>query len=224
MNNLHFKNPSSKLLLGSLGVLLIPGVTFAVAQPIVNLVVLIESIFTALFPIIVAFGVLVFGYNIFNYIRSSDLANQNLYKGGIINSLIALFVIFTFFGMIKILSTSLGIPQLGVDLGTANNTDAFAEGSGGIATVRNISLRIAKFTSQRVIPIMVAGAVLFFMGNTVISMTKSDQEKEREELNKYLRWGLLALFVLFTAISLVGFLTGSFFGTKPLIPQFQTSG
>jgi hypothetical protein len=223
MNNLHFKNPSSKLLLGSLGVLLIPGVTFAVAQPILNLVSLIESIFTALFPIIVAVGVLVFAYNIFNYMRSSNLADQNLYKGGVVNSLIALFVVFTFFGIIKVLSTSLGIPQLGADLTTANNSDAFGNGSGGIATLRNISLGVAKFTSQRVIPIMVACAVLFFMGNTVISMTKTDQEKEREELNKYLQWGLLALFVLFTAISLVGFLTGSFFGTKPLIPQFQTS-
>ncbi len=211
---------------GMVGVLLltgIPGIASAAPQPIVNLVVLIESIFSALFPIIVAFGVLAFGYNIFNYMRAKDLQDQNLYKGGIINSLIALFIIFTFFGIIKIFAASFGITQLGADLGTANNTDAFGQGSGAIYSIRNLALQIAKFTSQRIIPLMVAGAVLYFMGNTVIAMTKSDQEKEREELNKYLRWGLLALFVLFTAISLVGFLTGSFFGTRPLIPQFETS-
>jgi magnesium-transporting ATPase (P-type) len=210
-------------ILVSLGILMLPGVTFAVAQPIISLVSLLESIITALFPIIIAFGILVFGYNIFNYLRSKDLANQNLYKGGIINSLGALFILFVFYGVIKVVARSLGIPELGVDLGTANNTDAFASASGGIATLRNIALQIAKFTSERVIPIMIAIGILFFMGNTVIAMTKGDQEKEREELNKYLRWGLLALFVLFTAISLVGFLTGSFFGTRPLIPQFETS-
>lgn len=210
-------------MLGALGFLVLPGITFAAAQPIVNLVSMIESIFSALFPLAIAAGVLVFGYNIFNYLRSKDLADQNLFKGGIINSLSALFVLFVFFGLIKVLARSLGIPELGVDLGTANNSDAFATASGGIATFRNIALQISKFVSQRIIPLMIAAGILFFMGNTVIAMTKGDQEKEREELNKYLRWGLLALFVLFTAISLVGFLTGSFFGTRPLIPQFETS-
>ncbi len=221
-NSYNQENYTTKILALAGFLLLVPFGAFA-ATPLVNFVALVESVISALFPIIVAAGILVFGYNIFNYMSSKDLADQNLYKGGIINSLGALFIIFVFFGIIKVLARSLGIPELGVDLTTANDPEAFGMGTGGISSFRNIALKVARFGSERIIPIMVGLGILFFTGNTVISMTKSDQEKERQELNTYLKWGVLALFILFTAISLIGFFTGSFFGTPPLIPQFETS-
>ena len=213
---------SRYIMLGALGFLILPGITFAVAQPILDLVGFIETVISAMFPIFMAVGILVFGYNIFKYLTSKNQADQNVFKSGIINSLVALFVLFVFFGVIKLLAGSLGITQLGGGIGTSS-PEGLANGSGGVSTFRNILLTVSAFISQRVIPIMIGAAILFFMGNTIISMTKGDNEQEREKLNSYLRWGILALFVLFTLFSLVGFLTGSFFGTRPLIPQFETS-
>ncbi len=203
---------------------IIPHVSFAAPTAVINLVSLLESIISALFPVIVAIGILVFGYNIGKYLTSKDLADQNLYKSGIVNSIIALAVVFTIFGIIKLLASSLGISTLGVGI-TVSNPDA-GLGSGtadGINTFRYYALEISKFISGRIIPIMVASALLFFVGNVVISMTKSDVEAERTKLNQYLRWGVVALFILLTLFSVVGFFTGSLFGTGAIIPQFPTS-
>jgi uncharacterized membrane protein YjfL (UPF0719 family) len=65
--------------------------------------------------------------------------------------------------------------------------------------------------------------MLFFIGNIIISMSKSDVEAERTKLNQYMKWGILALFLLLTLFSVVSLFTGSLFGTGAVIPQFPTS-
>ncbi len=203
-------------------ILIIPGITFAAPTALISLISIAESIINALFPIMIAAAILVFGYNIAKYLTSRDLSEQGLYKQGIWNSLLAVFILFVIFGLIKVLARSLGIPNLGVDIGIADPSGNVT-GSGGIATFRQIAFGVSRFISERIIPILIAVAVLFFMGNVVVSMTKNDQEAERTKLNAYLRWGIVALFVILTVFSLVGLVTGSLFGTRAVIPQFQTT-
>lgn len=204
-------------------VLIVPAFAFA-QEPstVIKLVSLVETIISTLFPIVTAVAILVFGYNIGKYMTSKTQADQNVYKSGIVNSLIALFIVFVLFGLIRVLANSLGIPSLGVDI-TVADPSGLGGGSGGISTFRNIALTISEFISVRVIPILIACATLFFLGNVVVSMSKSDVEAERTKLNAYLKWGVLALFVLLTLFSIVGFFTGSLFGTAAVIPQFPTS-
>ena len=202
--------------------LAIPGIAFAAPQSIINLVTLIETIVQALFPISVAIAVLMFGYNIAKYLTSKNLADQNVYKAGILNSVLALFIIFVFVGIITVLAKSLGIANLGGTIGVSDPSGV-ANGSGGISTFRNIALSVASFISKRVIPILIACAMLFFIGNIIISMSKSDVEAERTKLNQYMKWGILALFLLLTLFSVVSLFTGSLFGTGAVIPQFPTS-
>ncbi len=204
-------------------VLMVPQVTHAQSTAITNLVSMVQNIITALFPILVAAGILMFGYNITKFLLSQDQKDQNLYKKGIWNSLIALFIVFVFVGIITTLANSLGIGALGQDITTSSPAGTTAGTAGGISTFRNISLSIAKFGSQKIVPIMIAVSLLFFIGNIVISMAKSDNENERTKLNKYILWGILALFVLLTLFSIVGIFTGSLFGTGAVIPQFPTS-
>ncbi len=204
------------------GVLMvIPLATSAASNTIISLVDFLEKFFSAIFPIVIAFAVLVFGYNIFKYMSSQDLADKNIYKGGIVQSLFAMLILFIFYGIIKVVAESLGIGPDSNLINTARDSEAFA--TGGTMSFRNLALTIARFGSDRILPLMVAGGILFFMGNVVISMTKTDQEGERTNMNWYLRWGMLALFILFTAFGLIGFFTGTFFGSKPMIPQFRTS-
>ena len=199
--------------------LTIPNISFAAPTAFVSLVALVEAIITSLFPIIVAAGFLAVGYNLLKYLASKTSTDQNVYKAGILNSIFGLFIILVVFGLIKILANSLGIPSLGVDIGIA---DPSGSGLGGVNSFRHIALSVATFVSGRIIPILVACAVLFFFGNIVISMTKSDVEAERTNLNVYLRWGIFALFLLLTLFSVVGMVTGSLFGVGAIIPQFQT--
>jgi hypothetical protein len=207
--------------LAMLGFVMIPSIAFAAPQSIINLVTLVETIIQALFPIAVAVAVLTFGYNIAKYLTSKNLADQNVYKAGILNSALALFIIFVFLGVITVLANSLGIGSLGGNIGVSDPSGV-AAGSGGVSTFRNIALSVAGFISKRVIPIMVACAMLFFIGNIIISMSKSDVEAERTKLNQYMKWGIIALFLLLTLFSVVGMFTGSLFGTGAIIPQFQT--
>ncbi len=202
-------------------VILAPHVSFAAGTAITNLVTFIETILKALFPIMTALGILVFGYNVTKYLTSKTLSDQNFYKSGLLNSIFALFIFFTVVGLVSILARSLGIPALGQDLGLVDGQTA-ATGTGAIATFRGIALSVSSFISNRVIPIMIAVAMLAFLGNIVVSMSKSDQEGERTKMNQYLLWGLLGVFVLLTFFSIVSIFTGSFFGFKAVIPQFQT--
>lgn len=202
-------------------ILIFPIFAFAQQQNfIVQIVDLLDAVITALFPLMIVAGVIAFAYNLMNYLVSQNNSDQSIAKSGIFNSLLALFVMFTIFGVIKILAQTFGIPSLGESLTIA---DSSGLGGTGGKTIRDYAFIIARFISQRIIPIMVSVAVLFFFGNIVIAMTKTDSQQERTNLNAYLRWGILALFVLLTVFSLVNILTGTFFGTQAFIPQFPTS-
>jgi hypothetical protein len=199
--------------------LLTPHVSFAAPTGLTNFVSLLERLVTALFPIIVAGGFLAVGYNLIKYLSSKTSTDQDVYKAGILNSIFGLFIIFIVIGLIKILANSLGISALGVDIGIADNSGS---GLGRVGSFRYIALSVVTFVSSRIVPILIACAMLLFFGNIVISMTKSDVEAERTKLNTYMRWGILALFLLLTLFSVVGMFTGSLFGTGAIIPQFQT--
>lgn len=205
--------------------MVIPELVFAQAgsPTIVTIVAAVEGVITALFPIITALAILAFGYSLAKYLAAKDLADQSVYKAGLINSIIAIFVLFTVVGLVTVLARSLGIPNLGVDITTSTTAGISPGTASGISTFRNLALAVSKFVSTRIIPIMLAGAILFFFGNIVIGITKNDQEAERTQLNAYLKWGILAIFIILTFFSIVSIFTGSLFGTKAVIPQFQTS-
>ncbi len=199
--------------------LLVPQISFAAPVIVLNFVGFLERMISAIFPLMTAAAFLAVAYNLVKYLASKTSTDQNVYKAGILNSLVGLLVIFIVFGLIKVLATSLGISSIGQSIGIA---DPSGSGLGRVGSFRYIALSIATFVAGRIVPILVACAVLFFFGNIIISMTKSDVEAERTKLNVYLRWGILALFLLLTLFSVVGMFTGSLFGTGAVIPQFQT--
>ena len=221
--NSSLKNISKASLLLSMMVLIMPVIAFADTPTVIlDIVGFADTVIKAIFPILTALGILAFGYNIAKYLTSKDIVDQNVYKAGILNSLFALFIMFVIVGLITVLANSLGIPALGVDISVADKS-GLVGGSGGIGTFRNYALGIARFLTQRIIPILIACALMFFLGNIVISMTKSNVEAERTKMNDYLKWGILALFLLLTLFSIIGMVTGTFFGQGAIIPQFQTS-
>jgi hypothetical protein len=221
--NYLFKKISIQSVFILVVVLLVPMIAFADTPTVIlDIVGFADVIIKAIFPILTALGILAFGYNIGKYLTSKDIVDQNVYKAGILNSLFALFIMFVIVGLITVLANSLGIPSLGLDISVADKS-GLVGGSGGIGTFRNYALGIARFLTQRIIPILIACALMFFLGNLVISMTKSNVEAERTKMNDYLKWGILALFVLLTLFSIIGMVTGSLFGTGAIIPQFQTT-
>lgn len=206
--------------IGAIAVLavIVPQITFA-ANAIVSFVAFLERMINALFPLMVAAAILAVGWNLIRYLSSKTSTDQDIYKAGILNSVLGLFVIFITVGLINVLAKSIGV-DLGATIGVADDSGL---GMGAPGSFRYIALTVAKFLSARVVPIMIACAMLFFFGNIIVSMTKSNVEEERTKLNEYMKWGILALFLLLTLFSVVGLFTGSFFGIGAIIPQFATS-
>lgn len=182
----------------------------------------LDGFISGLFPVMVAIAILAVGYTIIKYLASNDIAERGIYKAGIINSVIGLFVIMTLFGIVRLMAQNLGITEIGQSITTVN-PDGISPGSASISGFRNYVLIVAKFLSTRVIPIVTAIAVLVFMGNTAIAMTKTDSEEERKNIKAYLQWGVFAIFLIFVLFGIIGLITGSLFGSGAMIPQFPTS-
>jgi hypothetical protein len=214
-----FKKYTLGIYTGFLGIF-IPSFVFAEDNFAVKIVGLAEAVVSALFPIVVTLAVIAFAYNIARYLSSKDIADQSIFKAGIINSFIGLFVIFTVFGTVKVLAQAFGIPSLGESLTVS---DVSGLGGTGTKNFRDYAFLLARFFSQRIVPLMISSAVLMFFGNIAISMTKTDSEEERTNLNSYLRWGTLAIFILLALFSIISIFTGTLFGTEAFIPQFPTS-
>lgn len=70
----------------------------------------IANIITKLFPIMVGIAVLVFFFEIIMFILNKDNKDkQDGFKKGILMSLLAIFVMLAFFGIIKVIANTLGI-------------------------------------------------------------------------------------------------------------------
>ncbi|MDB4984396.1 MAG: hypothetical protein JWM20_575 [Patescibacteria group bacterium] len=74
-----------------------------------SLVVQFKGLLSALFPIAIAIGVLAFFYELIMFIvhKSDDKAEK--FKKGILMSLLALFLMFTFFGLLNVIANTLGL-------------------------------------------------------------------------------------------------------------------
>lgn len=79
--------------------------TGSVFQKVIKLV---QDIIGAVFPIITALLVLYFAYEIFKFMKEEG-AEKAIYKGRVMQALLALFVWFTFFGIIQVIARSAGL-------------------------------------------------------------------------------------------------------------------
>lgn len=93
---------------------LAPGLAFAQATTAHNtglysLVVSIQNLLKLLFPIMVAIGVLAFFYELIRFITAKSEDKKKEFQNGLIFSLLALFLMFTFFGILKVIANTLGV-------------------------------------------------------------------------------------------------------------------
>ncbi len=101
-----------KKIISSATFLLLP--LAASAQTTVGLTGLLGKIagfMNQLFPIAVGIAVLVFFYEIimFIYTRGKDVNKTEEFKKGILMSLVAIFVMLAFFGIIRVIASTIGI-------------------------------------------------------------------------------------------------------------------
>lgn len=91
-------------------------------------------------------------------------------------------------------------------------------------TFREIVRTVVTFLSTKIIPIMVAVAVLIFFYNMVQFIRLADNEQERAKFRSYVVSALGALFVILAVWGIVAVISTSIFGGSSIVlPQLPTS-
>lgn len=101
-----------KKFIGIATAFLIPGsVAFAAGNTLQSLITDVQDVITSLFPILVGIAVLFFFYEIIMLITKGkdDPKKKADAITGIIYSLVAIFIMLTFFGLVKILASTVGV-------------------------------------------------------------------------------------------------------------------
>jgi len=112
---------SSLFTAGAFG-LLIPVLAFAQGNIFDNLLGLTQRVLKGLFPVITAVLILLLAYQIILFLKD-DAGDEKkaLHKSGIIKAVVALFIWFTFFGIITVVAGGLGV-NVGEDVTTQDIT------------------------------------------------------------------------------------------------------
>lgn len=102
----------------------------------------------------------------------------------------------------------------------AQYTDTPGTPYGG--TFREIVTTIVQFIGVRIMPILVALALLAFFFNLIIFIIKMDSPTERQQFKKYSVNALVGLFIMLTVWGIVGIATRTLHWGL-VIPQLPTS-
>jgi hypothetical protein len=195
----------------------------------------ISAIFSAVLPVLVAFGVLYFIWGMVQYfIADSEEAKKNG-RDRILYGIIGLAVIVSIWGLVGILNQTF-------NLGGANGLGAgqTPDLSGLVTPVKtsgcpNLNSGTSKFSDyldyvtciigSSIIPFIFAVAVVMFIWGVVkYFIINADEEKKRAEGKQFMLWGIIALAVMISVWGLVNIL-GTTFGlgsdTLKFLPQVK---
>ncbi len=103
----------------------------------------------------------------------------------------------------------------------AGSVESYTGHSGGTnwGSFKDIVTNIGTFISTRLMPILVAVAVLWFMWNMGYFVRNMDNVKDREQFRQYAINGIIGLSILFLLWGIIAIATNTFFGWDPFIPQ-----
>jgi len=195
----------------------------------------VSAIFSAIIPVLVAFGVLYFIWGMVQYfIADSEEAKKNG-RDRIIYGIVGLAVIVSIWGLVAILNQTFGLgganglgagqtPDLS-GLVTKPTTSGCNLAQGGQAKLSDYLNYVTCIIGSSVIPFIFAVAVVMFIWGVVkYFIINADEEKKRAEGKQFMLWGIIALAVMISVWGLVNIL-GTTFGlggdSLKLLPQVK---
>jgi len=112
------KKVSKVASVGMLAVLLAPLAAHAAfsGQFFYDILGFVQTVLKAMFPLVTAVLILLFGWQVFKYLTGKDIEEKHVHKSNLIKALIAIFLWFTLFGLITTVADSIGV-GVGNDVG-----------------------------------------------------------------------------------------------------------
>lgn len=93
-----------------------------------------------------------------------------------------------------------------------------------MGTIRDIVTTIGQFLSTKVMPILVALSLLYFLFNIMRYVGSMGNERSREQFRRYSVNAIIALFIMLSVWGIIALGEKTVFNRSAVIPQLPTSG
>lgn len=172
-----------------------------------------------LMVLIIAAAVLMFVYGISKYVASEEEITKSKSKALIINTIIALVAASSLWGIVNIVQNTIGgagtIGNGGLIL-TSCPTQATA-----FATVTSMIRFATCFIAGKLLPFVVALAVLYYVFQVFQLVQNAENESKRKQYQESLFWGIIFIAVMVSIWALVALVTNTIgtSGSTFFLPQ-----
>lgn len=85
--------------------------------------------------------------------------------------------------------------------------------------IQDILIYWTNLISNKILVILVAIGLVLFIWGVIRMMQNADSPETLQKSKNIILWGIIALFLMFSVIGVVSFLTRSTGGGNPIIPQ-----
>ncbi len=189
---------------------------------LIYMVCKVSGLLNSIIPLLVALGMVYFVYGVVTYVIRDDEEAKQRGRDKIVFGIIGLAVIFSVWGLVAVLRTTLGIEKAvsaptaeisGLVTITASSTTCKLE-----KKLQGLLDYVTCIIGKSVIPFLFAIAVLSFIwGSIKFFIIDADEESKREQGRQFMLWGIIALAVMISVWGLVGILGDTFnIGTSVL--------
>jgi len=178
----------------------------------------ISDLLSSILPILVSVAVLYFIYGVITYLIGYDEESKKAGRDKVIYGIVGLAVIVSVWGLVAILTTTLGVGQdaapntqiseLGVVQGDTSSCPNLGVGKPKVSDAIDY---VTCIIGKSVIPLIFALALVTFLWGAVnFFIINSDEEAKREQGKQFMLWGIVALAVMLSVWGLVEILTSTF--------------
>jgi len=192
------------------------------ATGLTDIVSKISALFSAIIPVLVAFGVLYFIWGMVQYFIGDSEEAKKTGRDRIIYGIIGLAVVVSIWGLVAILNQTFGLSGtnglVGQNSPDLTNLVTKAAPTSGCKDLSTPNLKFSDYLDyftciigSSVIPFIFALAVVMFIWGIVkYFILNADEEKKRAEGKQFMIWGIIALAVMLSVWGLVGILKTTF--------------
>lgn len=190
----------------------------------------ISELLSAILPVLVAFGVIYFIWGIVQYFIADSEEAKKTGKDRIIYGIIGLAVIISVWGLVFVVTDTLGLSTNGTSLNAPNVTGLVTTPTtSSSCTVTPTNPKLPDYLNyftciigQSVIPFIFALAVVMFIWGAVkFFIINADEEAKRAQGKQFMIWGIIALAVMISVWGLVGILGDTFNISHGVLPTVK---
>jgi uncharacterized membrane protein YidH (DUF202 family) len=187
----------------------------------------ISFLLNKIIPLLITLGVIYFVWGVVQYVIKDDEEAKKAGTQRMIYGIIGLVVIFSMWGLVTIVTDSLGISTTNTAI---TNSSSFVPlpadsgfcktgGLGNRPVVGDVINYVTCLIAKSVVPLIFTLAVVSFIWGVVQYVINNEEEAKKEKAKSFMIWGIIALTVMVSIWGIVSIVGGTFGIDTSVIPQ-----